>query len=334
MLAAALVLAALPGCRLARLGSRTVGAFVSGPREVAKATRPVDEGARLGVVWVGQSTALVQLDDKVVLTDPIFTSSAGQLWKRLVEPGLDPKDVPPVDVVLVSNVHFDHLSLGSLDAVEDRIQSLLSPRAGTAYLTDFSFPVHELGAWQTWEKDGLRVTAVPVEQVGGRYGADEAWMEHASTGYVVEYHGLTVYFAGDAAYDQRRFVETAERFPTIDLALLPIAPIEPRDVMRPLHMDPREALQAFVDLGAARMVPIHYDTFVTSTDEPGDALRVLTEAKKKVDLAARLVAPLAVGEHRVFIKVGEETPLPAPPVLPAPRPATPPSTIPDDDSFE
>src|SRR5690606_26103988 len=93
------------------------------------------------------------------------------------------------------------------------------------------------------------------------------------TGYVIEHDGLKVYFGGDTAYDQRLFVETAARYPDIDVALLPIAPIEPRDFMRRTHLDPDEAVRAFIDLGAKRMVPIHYGTFINSTDAPGDALR-------------------------------------------------------------
>lgn len=92
------------------------------------------------------------------------------------------------------------------------------------------------------------------------------------------------------------------------MALLPIGPIEPRDIMRRFHTDPREALQAFFDLGAKHMVPIHYDTFVNSTDEPGDALRELNAAKKKWDLEGRDVATLAIGERRVFVKRGEGPP--------------------------
>jgi N-acyl-phosphatidylethanolamine-hydrolysing phospholipase D len=340
----ALVTASVPGCFVARAGARVVGSLFTSPREVAKTKHPVTKDARLAVLWVGHSTALIQIDDKVVLTDPVFTSSVGQLSKRLVEPGLDPKDLPPVDAVLVSHMHVDHLSLGSLEEIEPKVKALLLPRGGTAYLTDgFSFPAYELGKWQAWEKDGLRVTAVPVDHVGWRYGVDEAWMKSSFTGYVVEYHGLKVYFGGDSAYDQRIFVETAQRFPKIDLALLPIAPIEPRSVMRRLHMDPGEAVQAFVDLGAGRMVPIHYGTFVTSTDEPSDPLRELTIAQKKVDLGPRVIAPLAIGERRVFVKVGEDPELPPERTFapPTPSPGTPPSpapaptsTIPDDDSFE
>ena len=343
----ALALTSVPGCFVARAGVRAMGAFFSSPREVATTRYPVTKDARLAVLWIGHASTLIQLDDKVVLTDPVFTSTVGQFSKRLVEPGLDPKHLPAVDAVVISHLHFDHLSLGSLDMIEPKIRTLLLPSGGTAYLADsFSFPAYEMRTWQVWEKDGLRITAVPVEHVGWRYGGDEAWMTESFTGYVIEYHGLKVYFGGDTAYDQKMFVETGQRFPNLDLALLPIAPIEPRSFMRRFHLDPREAIQAFVDLDAARMVPIHYGTFINSTDEPGDALRDLESARKSMDLGPRIVAPLAIGERRVFVKVGEDQALPperslpplaAPGEEPAPAPAptsSPTPAIPDDDSFE
>lgn len=338
-LALALLLAVVPGCAFGRATARAVGSLFSSPRAVVKTKHPVTPDARLAVLWIGHATALVQMDDKVILTDPVFTNTVGQLSKRIVEPGLDPKDLPPVDAVLVSHMHFDHLSLGSLEIIEPRVRALMLPPGGTAYLTSgFSFPAYELRTWQAWEKDGLRVTAVPVDHVGFRYGIDDTWMTESFTGYVVEYHGLKVYFPGDTAYDQRNFVETAQRFPGIDLALLPIGPIQPRGIMRRFHVDPLEAVQAFVDLGARSMVPIHYDTFVSSTDAPGDALRELRVAEKRWDLGQRQIVPLAIGERRVFVKVGESAEAPAttsPESTPAPKPApTSTSKIPDDDSFE
>ena len=337
-------LALLPGCRIGRATVRAAGSLFDSPRKVAKVEHPLKKDARLAVIWIGHATALVQIDDKIILTDPVFTSTIGQLSKRLVEPGLDPENLPPVDAVLVSHMHFDHLSLGSLSMIEDKVRMLLLPRGGTTYLTDFSFPSIELSPWQAWEKGGLRVTAAPVDHVGFRYGLDDAWMKESFTGYVIEYHGIKVYFGGDTAYEQSLFVETARRFPKLDLALLPIGPIEPRPLMRVFHMDPYEAVQAFVDLDAQRMVPIHYDTFINSTDHPGDALAALGQARKRYALGEREILPVGIGEQWVFVKQGEEpkhTPLPVakPPPPPAAKPSEspdkePPKEIPDDDRLD
>jgi L-ascorbate metabolism protein UlaG (beta-lactamase superfamily) len=107
---------------------------------------------------------------------------------------------------------------------------------------------------------------------------------------------------GDTAYDRADFVAARERFADIDLALLPIAPIEPREFMARTHLDPGEALRAFADLGARWMVPIHFDTFIQSFDEVGDAPRLLAEAMRERGLGDDRVLLLAHGEQRVLIQ--------------------------------
>src|SRR5439155_9821651 len=148
-------------------------------------------------------------------------------------------------------------------------------------------------------------TSVPVDHVGFRYGADDAWMKTGFTAYVIDYHGIRVYFAGDTAYAQKDFVETGQRFPGIDLALLPIAPVEPRELMRRFHTDPPEALQAFFDLRAKRMMPIHYGTFVNSSDDADAALKGLDAAKARYSLGDREITVVRIGEQHVFLKKGE-----------------------------
>ena len=108
----------------------------------------------------------------------------------------------------------------------------------------------------------------------------------------------TVYFGGDTGYG-RGFRETAARFPNIDLALLPIAPIEPRDFMCRVHLDPPEAVRAFLDLKARFLVPIHFDTFLNSDDEFGTAPRDLRRAVKAAGIEEKLVL-LSAGEQRVL----------------------------------
>lgn len=285
-----------------KVAGRNWDALTNPPRVVPnKIKNPVRADARLAVLWVGHATVLVQIDDKLVLTDPVFTNSVGQFSQRLVEPGIDVEDVPPVDAVVISHMHFDHLSYGSLELLEPKIRQLLVPRGGLVYVPNYGFPSDELTTWRTWEKDGLKITSVPVKHVGFRYGADMSWMDHTFSGYVIEYHGMSVYFPGDTAYTAESFGRTAARFPSIDVALLPISPIHPRDFMKHTHVDPIEAVQAFVDLKAKRMVPIHYDTFVNSTDDPGESLRVLADVMRERKLTEAQINVLAIGEQRVII---------------------------------
>lgn len=266
----------------------------------SRITQPERSDARLAALWVGHATVLVQLDDRFILTDPVFTDTVGQISKRLVEPGIEVQHLPPIDAVLVSHMHFDHLSLGTLDQIEHKVRRVYLPEGGAVYVPSSGVPTIELPSWQAHEVDGLRVTAVPVRHVGFRYSGDRAWMLHSFTGYVVEYHGLTVYFGGDTAYT-RSFAAAGERFPGIDLAILPIAPIEPRAFMCRTHTDPNEALAAFHDLGARHMLAIHYDTFVNSLDEYGAAPRALRALLAERDLDEQRVAILAHGEQRVFV---------------------------------
>jgi len=261
------------------------------PHRIAHAARP---DARLAVSWIGHATMLVQIDDRFVLTDPVLVDTIGAgVSHRKVGVPIDPADLPPLDAVLISHMHSDHLSLDSLAKIEGRVHRLYMPEGGLVYLTNFRFDAVDLARWETVDDRGMQITAVPVQHLGGRYTMD-TWM-HAFTGYVIRYHGITVYFAGDTAYDARDFRETARRFGPIDLALLPIAPIHPRSIMESIHMDPGEALGALSDLGARRMIPMHFDTFVDSFDRPHEARDDLARLVHARHLEPR-VTVLEIGE--------------------------------------
>jgi L-ascorbate metabolism protein UlaG (beta-lactamase superfamily) len=291
VLALALVLAS--ACSLGRSIPRAPAS--------AHAAGVVRRDARLAVTWVGHATMLVQIDDKLILTDPLLTDSVGQIQRRLQEPGLSLEEIPPLDAVVVSHMHFDHLSLGSLEMIEHKTPKVLVPQGGLVYVPDFAFDTQELARWESWEgAGGLRITAVPVDHVGYRYGVDDAWMTTSFTGYVFQYHGLAVYFAGDTAYARDDFEETHVRFPDLAVALLPIAPIHPRDFMKKVHMDPDEALRAFGDLGAREMIPMHFDTLVNSADDSGEARETLVRLARERHVEDR-VHVLRIGEQRVVV---------------------------------
>jgi L-ascorbate metabolism protein UlaG (beta-lactamase superfamily) len=302
-LALLVMLGAVVACSAGyRILKRNVAAMTAEPRPVAtRVHHPKLERARLAVLWVGHSTALIQLDDRLVLTDPVFTTSVGLLSPRLVQPGLSPRALPPLDAVVVSHMHFDHLSHESLDMIASKIRWLALPAGGLVYLGDYPFRVSELGPWQAHELDGLRITAVPAKHAGWRYALDAPWMTRSAAGYVIECHGLVVYFAGDTGYRASLFREIARRFPHIDLALLPIAPISPPEFMRRRHLDPAQALDAFELLRARWFMAIHFDTFINSTGDPGDAPLLLRREVARRRLLPDRVLLLDVGEQRVLV---------------------------------
>jgi len=291
----------LSGCGFAW---RAVKRNLSAPPERSVAHKIADPRrpeARLAALWVGHATVLLQLDDRFVLTDPVFAHTLGQASPRLVEPGLDPQSVPPLSAVVVSHMHFDHLSFSSLDLLEQRTPVVLVPPGVRASMPRYSFDIRELEPWAAYEQNGLRITAVPVQHIGGRYALDAAFEPRAFTGFVFEYHGLSVYFGGDTAYLPSAFKATRARFPSLALALLPICPDEPRDFMQYTHESPNQALDAFQLLGARQMIPIHFDTYINSDDAWGACPRELRARMQARGLNEQQVSILAIGEQRVLL---------------------------------
>ena len=197
----------------------------------AKNAHPIFQNIGLSVLWVGHATCLIQIGDKVFITDPIFTKTAGMISKRRIEPGILPSSIDKLDYILISHIHFDHLNYGSLSMLPKSAVMLL-PEGGAEYTPEFGFSDYrEMNPWEIFEADGVRITAVPVRHFNGRYGFDGAWSNYNTfTGYVIEYKGKTVFFAGDTGYDPEKFKEIGRKF-AIDLALIPIAPIEPHEFM-------------------------------------------------------------------------------------------------------
>jgi N-acyl-phosphatidylethanolamine-hydrolysing phospholipase D len=261
---------------------------------------PAHPEAGLAVLWIGHATCLIQIDDKFILTDPNFTSTVGQFSKREVEPGIDPENLPGIDAVIISHMHIDHLSPGSLAMIEPKVRQLLVPQQGLVYIPNFDFAMQEVKMWQSWQKDGLKITAVPAIHNGWRYGIDIGWMEKSYTGYIIEYNGKKVYFAGDTAYDDTLFKEIGDKFAPINLSLIPVAPIHPREFSEARHTDPREAVKMTLDMNSDFMIPIHYDTYPESIDVPGEAVDSMHVAIDDLKISKNRVVILDIGAQHVF----------------------------------
>ncbi len=222
-------------------------------------------GERPSLTWIGHATYLVRLGGSTVLTDPVLGPRIAVI-PRLVEPGVALADMPPIDVVTVSHNHRDHMDAPSLRAIGPRALFVV-PRGLADWFRSEGLPrVVELDWWESTDVDGLRVTFVPSQHWSRRGLLDED--ETLWGGFVLERGGVRVYHSGDTAYFSG-FRTIAERVGRIDAAMLPIGAYEPRWFMRAQHMNPDDAVQAWLDLEADRFVAMHWGTF-RLTDEPTD----------------------------------------------------------------
>ena len=290
------------GCSLPlRFASRAVETLGQPVEQVLqKNPTPILPKVGLSILWVGHATMLIQIGDKVFLTDPVFTTTVGLVARRSVEPGIEPTAITRVDYTLISHLHFDHFSFGSLELVP-KAGKLLVPPGGAEYTPEFGFAeTHEMKPWEVVEENGVKITAVPVRHFGGRYGFDILWMQDKGyVGYVIEYGGVTVFFGGDTGYGPE-FTEIGRRF-SIDVAILPISPVEPREFMSRVHLDPREAVKAFEDLHARIMIPMHYATFFQGLEpKPTYAGDLLTEIVEREKLQEKIQI-LRIGEQRIIV---------------------------------
>jgi len=248
---------------------------------------------RPAITWIGHSTFALQDGPAILLTDPHFGPRA-LVPRRLSPPGAPVGAVPPHAVAVLSHNHYDHLDRWTLRRLPRSVE-WFAPLGHGAYLRRRGFErVTELDWWQSAEGGGWRVTCLPAQHWSNRLGFRRNGALWAS--WLLETASRRFYFAGDSGYFAG-FAEIGRRFPGIDAALIPIGAYEPRWFMGYQHVDPAEAWRAFGDLGARRLVPMHWGCF-DLTDEPVDlAPEALAAALAGAGGDPGRVRLLAVGER-------------------------------------
>jgi L-ascorbate metabolism protein UlaG (beta-lactamase superfamily) len=262
------------------------------PRHVANDVHagpaPYVYGDSLSATWIGHSTVLVQTHGLNILTDPFLSSRASPLQfagpKRVRKAAYQADELPPIDIVLLSHNHYDHLDVPGLrKLLKHHAPVFVTPLGNKRYIQRArrSVDVIELDWRQSVDLKGSRITVMPALHWSKRSVEDT---NNALWGaFAVETPGGVVYFAGDTGYgDGSHFREISENFGPPRLSLLPIGAYEPRWFMKPQHMNPDDAVLAHIDLGSSTSLAIHHGT-VQLTNEPIDhplqeLQRALTEA--------------------------------------------------------
>ena len=251
------------------------------PREVdvprvdpPPARLPAPPARGLAATWVGHSSVVLQLDGRTYLCDPVWSERIGVVIRRRTPPGVPWSALPRVDALLVSHNHYDHLDAPTVRRLPRDTPVLCGLGMGAWFRRRGFARVEEMGWWDEAKLEGHRVAYVPAQHFSGRTLRDRdrtLW-----GGFVVEGSGGSkAWFAGDSGYFSG-FREIGDTFPGLHLAMVPIGAYAPRWFMAPVHVDPAEAGQAFLDSGARWMLPLHWGTFRLAdeaVDEPPRVLR-------------------------------------------------------------
>lgn len=236
---------------------------------------------QVALTWIGHSSFLAQFTDLNILIDPNFANWLF-LLKRVRRTGLKIKDLPPIDLVLLTHAHFDHFHRPTL-------RRLASPKIGIMpwgmgdLAADLGFErIIELQWWESFSHGGWRVTLTPARHWGARVLRDD---HRGYGGFIIEHQGRRLYHAGDSAYFPG-FKEIGSNCPP-EIAMLPIGAYYP-DSFRHVHMGPDEAVKAFMDLKAKWLTPMHYGAFKLSFEDLDEPLRWLKELAETNRLSHRL----------------------------------------------
>jgi len=270
-------------------------------RRTGKPSHPVLAWpGQMGVTFIGHSSFFLQIGGQNLLIDPNFAKWIFVL-KRLRRPGVRIRELPPIDAVLVSHAHFDHLHRPSLRAIARRTRRLtgrapiiIVPEHVADLVSDLGFrQIVEMICWEEVRLGTLAITHVPAKHWGARIIRD---MHRGFGGYVIKSHKHSVYHAGDTAYF-RGFEEIGRRLQP-ELALLPIGAYSPASY-RNVHTNPEDAVQAFLDLSARWMIPMHYGTFRLSHEPVEEPVEFLEREADRRGILDRVLV-LKEGITRIF----------------------------------
>ena len=246
------------------------------------------------LMWLGHSSFLLQTAKQNLLFDPIFSDVAAphpSLGSKRYsnELPIEPENLPPIDAVVISHDHYDHLDYPSIMRIDAKVKHYYVPLGVGQHLLHWGIAperISEMDWWQDTDLNGIKLTLTPARHFSGRrLGNSNSTLWG---GWMVEAPDQRVFFSGDSGYGPH-FKEIGQRFGPIDIALIEAGQYNYR--WQAIHMLPNESVQAAQDLDAGIMMPVHWGAFTLSLhawDEPAEQTTLLAQQQGQAIVIPRI----------------------------------------------
>ncbi|MCG7344882.1 MBL fold metallo-hydrolase [Sporosarcina sp. ACRSL] len=245
----------------------------------------------ISITWIGHSTFLIQMNGLNMLTDPVWANWMG-ISKRLTAPGIVLTDLPEIDVVFISHGHYDHLDFPTIKRLKGNPTYYVPNGLGHAFKKRGYEKVFEANWYDWFEMADMTFSFVPAQHWVKRTLTDTNTSHWG--GWIIENEEHSIYFVGDTGYF-RGFKEIAEKF-NIQTVLMPIGAYEPEWFLKESHINPEDAVKAFLELEAHTFIPMHYGTYHLADDTGPEAIARLDAEWNRLQLDPSKLKKLLVGE--------------------------------------
>ena len=228
---------------------------------------PID--SVLQVTWIGHSTFLVQLNGLNMLTDPIFSDRCSPVqWagpKRITPPAIPYDSLPPIDIVLISHNHYDHLDRETVERIGNAARWFVPLKVKPWFSDEGITTAMEMDWWDATTVGPLRIICTPAQHFSGRTPTGRNESLWSSWTVIGPHHRF--WFAGDTGYNTVQFKEIGKKYGPFDLGFIPIGAYDPPWIMKNHHVNPEEAVLIHKDIRSRFSIDMHWGTFIL-TDEP------------------------------------------------------------------
>ncbi len=245
------------------------------------------DNSKITAAWIGHATVLINMFGTWIITDPVFSEKIGIRVlgaytlgpKRLVAPALSIDELPPIDLILLSHAHMDHMDFASLRQFDKSIPIVMAKNTSDLLVQRGWEHIEELDWGETTSCAGVTIEALRVNHFGWRFPWEKDrsrgfWEGRSYNAYLISKNGKHIIFGGDSAY-QEYYKAIGERGIPIELAILAIGAYDP---WIRAHANPEQAVAMANQMKAKSVLPIHWGTFTLSSEPVNEPIERMKKA--------------------------------------------------------